>query len=364
MHTATLSSANISSSLSSLPYSKVLKDNAGRKRTVFNSHELPHLWAHKAFPSGKCRASERFDGDVYYSYAAPIAACIDVVKGKGNKAVTERVYLISDRRYSITTSGHQSGVQFAIPFSAKKFHVPQLFTLWDSRVDYARVTGEFATRIADLLEESNKSREPKKSRLLTEAQATEEKAREFAEFFGVKGVKIPKVPATTVENAAALAKAAARAEAARVKRERTRAAEWEAGKPAREAAEREALAEAEVVRAAWAAGEMSYLPFRRFTTSLPTILRVRDGEVETSGGASFPVSHAKRGLQLVRAVMSRGEEWRTNGHTCHLGHYKIERITPDGTVYAGCHVVPFSSIEAIAPQLDAAVVSEGEASNA
>jgi hypothetical protein len=62
---------------------------------------------------------------------------------------------------------------------------------------------------------------------------------------------------------------------------------------------------------------------------------------------------AVRGLALVRSVMKRGEEWRTNGHTCHLGHYQIDRITADGTVYAGCHQVPWTSIERIAPALDA-----------
>lgn len=67
----------------------------------------------------------------------------------------------------------------------------------------------------------------------------------------------------------------------------------------------------------------------------------------------FPVAHAVRGLALVRSVKARGEEWRTNGHTCHLGSYKVDRITPDGTVYAGCHVVPWQSIERIAPALDA-----------
>lgn len=85
---------------------------------------------------------------------------------------------------------------------------------------------------------------------------------------------------------------------------------------------------------------------------MPTELRIKGDTVETSRGASFPVEHARRGLALVRATIARGEEWRTNGHTCHLGAYKIERITPDGTVYAGCHVVTMQAIERIAPALE------------
>ena len=29
-------------------------------------------------------------------------------------------------------------------------------------------------------------------------------------------------------------------------------------------------------------------------------------------------------MRLVRSVVASGKEWRTNGHTCHLGHYQTE----------------------------------------
>jgi hypothetical protein len=83
-----------------------------------------------------------------------------------------------------------------------------------------------------------------------------------------------------------------------------------------------------------------------------THLRIVGSEVETSRGVVFPVSHARLGLALVKRVMRSGVSWQKNGHTCHLGHYQIDRITVDGTVYAGCHVVPFESIERIASQLE------------
>ena len=68
-------------------------------------------------------------------------------------------------------------------------------------------------------------------------------------------------------------------------------------------------------------------------------------------GVRFPVSHAKRGLALVRASLGKGSE--TNGHTLHLGEYRVERIEPNGDVKAGCHYVTYAEIERIAPQLDA-----------
>jgi hypothetical protein len=106
----------------------------------------------------------------------------------------------------------------------------------------------------------------------------------------------------------------------------------------------------------WMRGDNVYLGYYGYGHA--TALRVKGDEVETSRGASFPVSHAWRGLALVRAVMARGEQWETNGHSCHLGHYRIDRITPDGTVYAGCHVVTFAAIDRIAPILDASKVGQ------
>ena len=85
------------------------------------------------------------------------------------------------------------------------------------------------------------------------------------------------------------------------------------------------------------------------------MLRIEGDEVVTSRGARFPISHAKRGLALVRAVMARAEEWVRNGHSCHLGHCVIDRIEANGTVHAGCHVVSWEEIERVAPAIEAFV---------
>jgi hypothetical protein len=82
------------------------------------------------------------------------------------------------------------------------------------------------------------------------------------------------------------------------------------------------------------------------------MLRVDGDEVLTSWGARFPVSHAKRALAFVRKVRESGEAYVRNGHTSHLGHYTIDRIEPDGTVKAGCHVISWEEIARITPLLD------------
>jgi hypothetical protein len=91
--------------------------------------------------------------------------------------------------------------------------------------------------------------------------------------------------------------------------------------------------------AAWRNGDTSAV--LRNPWNLPVMLRIRTfgadedvqhdvAQVETSRGARIPVSHAIRGLRFVRSVVQRGEAFQTNGHTFHLGHYKIDRIDVDG----------------------------------
>lgn len=153
---------------------------------------------------------------------------------------------------------------------------------------------------------------------------------------------------------------AAKQEAINDKVAATRAANRKAKWAAREAAwkrqrELDALALPEKIEK-WRAGEQAYLPY-----DAPTMLRIKGDEVQTSRGASVPVSHAKRGLKFVRGVMASGTEYVRNGHTLHLGHYPIDKVTTDGTLYAGCHVIPWAEIERIAPELDAQVTAgEGE----
>jgi hypothetical protein len=90
---------------------------------------------------------------------------------------------------------------------------------------------------------------------------------------------------------------------------------------------------------------VSYIP------GVSPMLRVLGDEVQTSLGARFPASHARRGLAFINKVRESGQEYVRNGRTIHLGHYVIDRIEPDGTVHAGCHVVKWEEIERIAPQL-------------
>lgn len=99
-------------------------------------------------------------------------------------------------------------------------------------------------------------------------------------------------------------------------------------------------------------------PRANYIPGVSPMLRVVGDEAQTSLGARFPVSPARRGLAFIHTVRESGREHVRNGHTIHLGHYVIDRIEPDGTVHAGCHVVKWDEIERITPQLVCSVQSQ------
>lgn len=303
-------------------------------RYKVSSSEIAHLWAHQTQDHAECPSSMSFRGADFYSYSTVIGSIVKSANGS-------TVYLVSDGHYSVTTSGHQGDMRRAIPRDAKQFNVPGVNTGCSDLSDSTRIIKEWAREIEYKLETAAKSREPKKSRLMGEAASTLATMHDYVTVFAVKGVTFPEIVSTPEElKAWADGKAKREAEAARKAEARQKR---EHAKLRREyASDREA----------WLRGEsVTHYGWYQY---FPCELRIVDGEVETSWGVTFPIDHARKGLALVEAVMQRGEEWKTNGHACHLGHYQIDRIEPNGTVFAGCHEVHYAAIARIREQLLAA----------
>lgn len=285
-------------------------------KTVFTNSEIVHIYASRSQNEGRAN-SMHFNGNTFYSYSQPIGQFVD----------DGRAILLNRERFSNTTSGHQSNLFQAVN------HYTNIYVGHIN--EYGRVSEYnkkwYADEIATHLKKASRAKKEWSIRYhLGRAQTLITAMTEYVRIFNLDWT-IPVIPTDLGE-----IKAAAQKEA------REESAKNEARKA------EIALRDVEAVKE-WMAGGYSRISFGNPTT----YLRIRGDEVETSRGARFPVAHAARGLALVRSVRERGTEWQANGHTCHLGPYRINRITPQGTVYAGCHVVPWSSIEAIAPQIEA-----------
>jgi hypothetical protein len=312
-----------------------------RQRQVFPSGEIAHLWYHQTQESARnATSSFYFSGDTIYSYGSHFPIAHHVQSSK------RFAVLFTTNDYSVTTSGHKSAVQSAIPEGTVVFHVPHVFT--DDRYasnDHPSNLADYVQRVADHLAKCARARQSySKEWEHGRAVTLREEAREYAKFFRLKLPKIAPIPAL---DSKALADIKAR--------EAVKSAE----KAAKERERKAALAKQEAELAdRWRKGEVHQSLY-----NLPIMLRIRTfgadesaqhavARVETSRGAQVPISHAIRGLRFVREVVKRGEAFLTNGHTFHLGHYKIDRIDVDGTLTAGCHVIPYAEIERIAPELE------------
>jgi hypothetical protein len=307
-----------------------------RKKHVFDTGEIPHLWAHRTQEEARNRQGNLyFTGDTIYSYGSHFPIASHVVSDAGERAV-----LFTTASYSVTTSGHCSAVRSAIPSGIQVFHVPNVC---HGRYSGSGLTADdHAGNLADYTERIEKH-------VITSARARSSYAKEwnhlhalslrdeasaYCAFFGLPVPNIPEVPELNSDALIAIRK-----------REAKRAAEK--AEQTRRENEQEAIRHSENI-AKWRAGEYH----GGFPYGFPIMLRIIGSEVQTSRGARFPVSHAKRALAFVRKVRESSMAHVRDGQSIHLGPYVIDRIEPDGTVKAGCHVVSWEEIERIAPFLD------------
>jgi len=311
-----------------------------RKKHVFDTGEIPHLWAHRSQDEARNRQGNLyFSGDTIYSYGSHFPIARHVVSETGERAV-----LFTTATRSVTTSGHCSAVRSAIPSGVPVFHVP---TVCHGRYSGSELTADdHAGNLTDYVERIEKhvikSARAKSSHTKEWshecAVCLRQEAFAYCAFFGLPVPNITEVPKLDSDALTAIRK-----------REAKRAAE-KAEQTKRERAE--AIVRQRELITKWRAGLYSGCLY-----DVPTMLRIDGDEVVTSRGARFPVSHAKRALAFIRKVREFGQAYVRNGHTIHLGPYAIDRIESDGTVKAGCHVVSWEEIERIASVLDSVPTS-------
>jgi hypothetical protein len=306
-----------------------LKDSpkSKRQRHVFPSDEVPHLWAHQTQDSARNQQGNLyFDGATIYSYGSHFPIAKHVSRGK-RKAI-----LFTTRGYSNTTTKQIGYVRRAIPAGVQVFNV-ELRESWGG-IDTTAILEQYRKSIAADIETVKRSRNGATWTLGTAIRKAEE-MRAFAKFYGVKvgKVPLPRKPELDKLRAESIAKhdrakerQAARdqvAEAKRMERARLNALELP------EKIER------------WRAG--ASVDFG-WNSNVPTMLRIEGDEVVTSHGARVPLDHVKRVLPFVLKLHGKGDEWKTNGHTIHLGHYQLDRIDSNG-VHAGCHHIGWDEVE-------------------
>jgi hypothetical protein len=299
-------------------------------RHVYPNHEIPHLWAHQTQEEAhNSSGSFYFNGPTIFSYGSHFPIARHVINDGGERAI-----LFTTASHSITTTHHCSLVRRAIPAAVPAFDVPQVQGSWGGNPNHQDNVESYIRRLSDLLSKARRSRtDCNREWREREALGLRQQLRRYIAFFDVCDVTVPE----SEELDALQSWIAAHQEEERQRREEA----------ARLAEEQRRIEQAERIQR-FRAGDpdTSYIP------GVSPMLRIIKDEVQTSPGARFPVSHALSALAFVRQIRASGQEYVRNGHSVHLGHYAVDRIDPDGTVHAGCHVVPWDEIDRLAPQLE------------
>lgn len=299
-------------------------------------NEVAHKWAHQAGRSNRARGFNMYyEGDTIYSYGAHFPIARIITREDGAQCV-----LMTTRTYSVSTSKHCTITRRACSHFTRRFDVPFVEGTLEKHVanmEYYRF------EVKSALDRAARRRKPEYVEWdLHHAGNLCNEAERYAEFFKLdkrrKLFRIPALPDDINARLAELREAAARRAAEQAERTRKRNEQIEL-----------------VLVPAWRNGEAISLPHAYRSAHGSYIMRVRGDDIETSGGARFPVSDARRAwpiLQRVRRAFygdkARVDHWPQGD--LKLGHYRVDKVTTQG-VRAGCHFIVWDEIERMAREL-------------
>ncbi len=281
-------------------------------KTVFKSSELPHIWAHKRAPHGRCPGNLSFNGPAILSYATEIARHCE---HKGKPFI-----IFNATSYSVTTTAAQGEVRRAIPSDVPVFEIEGIGR--GNSLAYVEPGELFNHAVKMAAQSAAKAAKARSNRdcHLSAQSSWLRKAGEVSVFFGLRR----KVDEKTIERLAE-AELRAKAKAAKIAREREIAR----------------LVRDEEEIAGWLAGSPEVRPSYHW----PVMLRAEGAELVTTKGARVPLADAERTFRFASALRSRG--WHRNGETHTVGSYHLDAVNDQGIV-AGCHRIAWPEIERFA----------------
>lgn len=315
-----------------------------------NNREVAHLWVNQSRESAR-GSHFYFEGATIYSYGPhfPIARL--------HSRAGRRLVLFTTRTYSVTTAKHCSYVRSACS------HLPIVYIPYiDPHIDPGKPEhGANLEYLQAQLKQCGRQamRRTRESAVQADAEHAARVHRaivDYMVFFGIRR-KAPPMPgfAEAFERARRIENPDPKA---RDKRERARAVKAQAEYARRRLAElaREFAGPDYATMAArtnWRLhGAFMGASFMGYAIHSPVMLRLNGDAIETSQGARVPVAEAPRVWSMVRAVRERGTEFVRRGlSTARIGDYPLDRIDADGTVHAGCYVIPYSELASMARML-------------
>lgn len=292
-------------------------------KSVFNNHEVFHIYASKTQESGRNSTSSiSFRGHKAYSYDAVIGQRVAGQDGQAD------IYVLATNRWSPTTTEHQSLLRHALVGQA----VMYVYSLdgWEiQKRGYEKVLTVQEMRLST----ANKTNAPKARAEMARLHAA---IVEIARAYSLMDNRVytaPPAPHFTPEQLAQTALLVRKNQA--VRRENKKAYD------ARRAADIASRIQK------WKAGET--VPYH-WLRNAPCALRLNThaDEVQTSHGASIPVADAVSLWPLVRRAVRTAASC---SDVVRLGRYMLNKISPKGSIVVGCHRIAYEELAGIAQAL-------------
>lgn len=295
-------------------------------RTVVKQAEVAHLFANQS-QDYATNYTVKFEGKRFYSYSTEIAAFRTNSRG-------EECVFIDVQSFSNTTSGHQSSVIRAcshltrFEYESGRHYYKNYSLVAPSNVDVDFIYNYYIDKATELQSKSNRARKYKVG-LLDQAKRYLVKANQLIDFFD----------ATHLE----------RLDEDQFNELLTKLA-TEHEELLRKEKEEEAIRlamELEYYKSDfhdWLSGSRVTFP-RCYNTNI--YLRVKDDMVETSRGATFPVSSCETLFKLYQRCVRDNEVYDDN---IQVGNYRVNHISRKGII-AGCHHIKPDEIKRFAKVL-------------
>lgn len=292
-----------------------------RQKTVFDNAQLCHVWAQQTQPTGRS-GSMFFEGNKIYSYGTHYLAGI-ILKNKKGKQFA----VLNSNSYSVTTSKHMGLVCSAVYGLMPYFYSP-------SPNDLNCTLNHSEVRIQFKIDAYLKMKKVTSKEEIRNAFATiHARQKEYNELRAILGKKPKFISTKKLDEIETHLKA-------RLKR-------YQELNTPDQIAKREKIKQAKTLKkqsesiAKFRAGEnvlIRGLPYE--------LLRVKGDEVQTSRGASVPLSQA---IQLFKCIKSgKGEGLLLAG--TQIGHFRLTDIYTQGAetvVTIGCHKILMSEAEKV-----------------
>lgn len=291
-------------------------------KKVFSSHnELAHIWASQSQYEGRAGNIFFEDGVIYsYGYHFPVAR---FAPEYGN------IVLFTSRGYSSSTGKHKTIIRGSIPSTYQVIYCDDPKRSIEHNLDKWRAAVEWMRR-----DFAAKTHKITRGNLAVQIFKTCESAIVYC--MALK-IAAPEWTNESNDEMAARDYVYELAKAREIKKAAARA-EYEK-KAALEASDRMAL---------WLAGENVFNGGFQY---LPTALRIKADSIQTSRGASIPVSDAIKLWPLLVRTKNSGKTLEAGLHSINLGVYRFNSF--DGnTLIVGCHQIGWDQLEKMAIQLN------------